>query len=118
MSEIIHLSKDVPGLLDAAFVRQYSADAIRRPDVLVIIPQDRLVHGQGPVLVFLLLLLVLRGLVEGLKPHIPQSNVTEKGMVKNPHSIVGEELTCKRHWQCWAASGFSQTFSALICQSL
>ena len=85
MSEFIHLSKDVPGLLDAAFVRQYSADAVRRPDVLVIVPQDRLVHGQGPVLVFLLLLLVLRGLVEGLKPHIPQSNVTEKGKVKNPY---------------------------------
>ena len=88
MSELIHLSKDVPGLLDAAFVRQYSADAIRRPDVLVIIPQDRLVHGQGPVLVFLLLLLVLRWLVEGLKPDIPKSNVTEKGKVKNPYLWV------------------------------
>ena len=32
--------------------------------------------------------------------------------------LVGEELTCKRHWQCWAASKFSQTFSALKCQSL
>ena len=30
----------------------------------------------------------------------------------------GEELTCKRHWQCWAASEFSQTFSVLKCQSL
>ena len=88
MSELIHLSKDVPGLLDAAFVRQYSADAVRRPDVLVVVPQDRLVHGQGPVLVFLLLLLVLRGLVEGLKPHIPQSNVTEKGKVQNPYLWV------------------------------
>ena len=72
-----HLSKYVSRLLDAPLVRQHSPDPVCRPDVLVIVPQHRLVHRQRPVLVLLLLLLVFGRLVQGLQPHVPQSDVAE-----------------------------------------
>ena len=46
----LHLGEYIPGLLRAALMSQHGTDAVRRPDVLVVVPQDRLVHRQGSVL--------------------------------------------------------------------
>ena len=42
---------------------QYGADAVGRPNVPRVVPENLFVHGDGSVLVLLLLLLVFTGLV-------------------------------------------------------
>ena len=77
-----HLSKYVPRLLDTPLVCQHGPDSVCRPYVFVVVPQHGFVHRQRPVLVLLLLLLVLGRLVQSLQPHVPQSDMTEVGEVK------------------------------------
>ena len=50
------LSKDVPGLLDAALVRQHGSNPVSCPDIPRIVLQNGLKVVNGPVLVPLLLL--------------------------------------------------------------
>lgn len=64
------LRKDIPGFVDAALVRQNSPDAVGCPNVLGVIAHHLLVHGERPVLVALLAILVFGGVVQRLQPNI------------------------------------------------
>lgn len=69
---LAHLSKYISGFVYATLMREYRTDAIRCPDVLRVVSQNLLVHGQCPILMSLLPFLVLSALMQRLQPNVSQ----------------------------------------------